>query len=215
MRTCIVWFLALVASMILAGGTAAAARMSISNPTFRQIWSPLYFAEAPEAEGIGCNVTLEGSFHYRSFVKQARSKIGAITKAALGGCEFWFLNGVEVPPELRTTVTNTLPWDVSYESFEGTLPSIVGVRLLFRPLFVTRAFTPFRELLCLYGLNWMAVAKLSGNVITDIRPDSGASIPRLSGGIFCRSAIYFGLRFESVSRATVLGSETRITVSLI
>jgi hypothetical protein len=127
---------ALTAALVMAAtvGTASARNLELAEVQDQRstaTWTPL------EATGLGglirmrCNVTLRGSFHYRTIAK-TRSLIGYITSAALTrtctGGEAFILNGTERLPN-GTTTTNTLPWHITYDSFTGTLPRITGLRL--------------------------------------------------------------------------------------
>jgi hypothetical protein len=119
---------ALTAALVMAAtvGTASARNLSISEQRFRAVWTPLEFTAIGGLIRVRCNVTLTGSFHYRSIVKSRGALIGFVTSAALTrpctGGEAWILNGSE-------RATNTLPWHVQYDSFRGTLPRLEGVRL--------------------------------------------------------------------------------------
>lgn len=124
---------ALTAALVMAAtvGTASARNLSLSEQRFRAVWTPLTFTGFGGLIQIRCNVTLTGSFHYRTIVKSRGALIGFVTSAALtrpcSGGEAWILNGVEV--QEGVTTTNTLPWHVLYDSFRGTLPRIEGVRI--------------------------------------------------------------------------------------
>jgi len=83
---------------------------------------------------VRCDVTLEGSYHYRVLQKTPEALVGYVTGATvrrpcLGG-EAWAFNGIE--RQGTTTLANSLPWHVRYESFSGSLPNItaVGQRLI-------------------------------------------------------------------------------------
>lgn len=99
---------------------ASARQFTTSRQNFRAIWTPLSFAALGGLIQVRCNVTLNGSYHYRTITK-TRTLVGSITDARLSrpctGGEAWFLNGVERP-------TSTLPWPLFYDSFTGTLPRI-------------------------------------------------------------------------------------------
>ena len=118
---------ALIAALTLtaAVATASAGRLSLSEQGFRLVYTPLTFTGLGGLVQVRCNITIRGSFHYRTILK-TRSLLGYITDARLtrpcSGGEAWILNGVERP-------TNTLPWHMTYDSFRGTLPRIEGVRL--------------------------------------------------------------------------------------
>jgi hypothetical protein len=208
---------ALTAALVLASSitTASANRISISNTGFRITWTPLTMGSQAGGSGttVACNLTLEGSFHYNTFVKVLRSLIGYITKAAFvhpcTGGEFWTHNGVE--SNSLGTFRNNLPWHLTYEGFEGRLPEITGVRILYRPLFTESIL----GVLCEYFNNAQAVIKLGrAGEATSILPDSTFPIAKTSGGFLCPSNLFWRSNAES-SRVTVLNSATLITIRLI
>ena len=118
---------ALTAAFVMAAsvGTASAGRLSLAEQGYRAVWTPLEFTGLGGLLRVRCNVTLRGSFHYRTLLK-TRSLVGYVTEARLTrpctGGEAAILNGTEAAP-------NTLPWHMTYDSFTGTLPAIRGVRL--------------------------------------------------------------------------------------
>jgi hypothetical protein len=207
---------ALTAAIVLASaiGTASANRISLTDNTFRQIWRPLSFAGG--GLNIACNVTLEGSFHYNTFVKALRSLVGYVTRAAVehttgcaGSGEAWADNGVENAG--LGPIANTLPWHITYEGFEGTLPIIEGIRLLLRPRFTLVT----AGVLCRYEGNAQGVVKLTRTqVLQGIVPDENVAIPKASGGFLCPTSGRFSAPLAS-STLTALGSATLITIRLI
>jgi hypothetical protein len=130
---------ALLAALVLAAaiGTAGAGRFSSSEQRFRITWASAELTGF--TNNIRCRLTLEGSFHYRTFVKASEALLGHITGATIAhpctNGEQWAFNGREVLA--GTTLANTLPWHLRYDSFTGTLPTInaiivriIGLRLL-------------------------------------------------------------------------------------
>jgi len=122
--------LALVSAIAVLSGLAGAAsanRLSLSDQTFKARWSGMRFS-TEVLTGISCGLTLEGSFHTRSFAKVAGSLIGYVTAATGGRCnEGWN----------SATLSDALPWHVQYTSFTGALPNItrmntvvIGFRIL-------------------------------------------------------------------------------------
>src|SRR6185503_5503818 len=94
---------ALTAALVMAAtvGTASARNLELAEPQdqrFTATWTPLEFTGLGGLIRIRCNVTLRGSFHYRTFAK-TRSLVGYVTSAALArpctGGEVFILNGVE------------------------------------------------------------------------------------------------------------------------
>jgi hypothetical protein len=104
--------------MAFAANSASARNISISHgELWTAEWSQLRFVSLG-VTAVACDVTLEGSFHYRTFVK-ARELVGYITRAIANHC----LTGS------ATVLTTNLPWHIRYQSFEGTLPNISAIRL--------------------------------------------------------------------------------------
>jgi hypothetical protein len=105
---------------------ATASRISVSEQQIRATWSELSF-QIQAGGAIRCAVTLEGSFHARTFAKTQGALVGYVTRALLHApCtngDIHFLNGIEAGS------ANTLPWHLRYDSFRGTLPNFTAVRL--------------------------------------------------------------------------------------
>jgi hypothetical protein len=133
-----IMLLVLTTALALAAavGSAAANRIEMSEQRFLVLFRELTFAGG--GSNVVCEVNIEGSFHSRTLSKVREQLIGYITEArvhrnAEERCiEFaaWVLNGVE--RQNGVTLPNTLPWHILYNSFEGTLPRITGIRLLMR-----------------------------------------------------------------------------------
>ncbi|HEX7291735.1 MAG TPA: hypothetical protein VF250_11480 [Conexibacter sp.] len=106
--------IAVMCSAIIAAAcasTAAGRNLELRGTTFRAQFESLVLRTDSETL---CHVTLEGSFHSRTFAKVLGSLIGYVTTARLGTCG-----------EGRATIlTVTLPWHVTYAGFAGTLPNI-------------------------------------------------------------------------------------------
>ena len=97
-------------------GTAPARNFSISSQTWRATWSALDVSESLGVT-IRCQLTLEGSYHARTFAKVAGTLIGYVNRAALAGCQIF---------EGSRLLTEALPWHVRYRSFSGPLPNIAS-----------------------------------------------------------------------------------------
>jgi hypothetical protein len=111
----------LTATLLIALATtnATARNISISHGAlFNATWRQLRFASGGTT-AAECDVTLEGSFHYRTALKVRDSLLGYITRAIAGNC----LRGS------ATVLTTNLPWHIRYQGFQGTLPNISGIRL--------------------------------------------------------------------------------------
>ena len=198
--------------------TAAPARnFSTSNQTFRVAWNELEFGTPTLT--VSCSVTLEGSFHYRTIVKRERTLIGYITRVAVRrpctNGEAWAANGTESHPRLGT-LANTLPWHLTYEGFEGTLPCITSLLFLLRGVRF-KIHAPFNTL-GLYGaaednITARAVRNPTTRVITELEPLPGRSTIRLVnclGGI-CPASGTSG----RAGQVFLLNTTTRITITLI
>jgi hypothetical protein len=112
--------LAAALMMAFAANSASARNFSISHgELFTASWRALRF-QASGATAGECDVTLEGSFHYRTALKVRESLLGYITHAIVNNC---------VGGGSATVLTTNLPWHIRYQGFEGTLPNITGIRL--------------------------------------------------------------------------------------
>ena len=197
--------------------TAAPARnLQVSNQNFRVVWTEI--EAGTEIVRITCPFTVEGTFHYRTFVKRSRAVIGRITAATIRrpcrNGEAWTANGIETHPRLGR-LANTLPWQVTYEGFEGALPNITSLLLLFTG--VQFKIHSFFNILGLYGDAsdniTGRVARGAGGAITTLEPVAGRARVRLVNclGETCPAT-------GSLARAgqiTLLNTTTRITVTLI
>ena len=222
MRTSVkLCFTALTAALLLASAiaTTSARNLSVSNQNFRVSWQELDFAT--NVLTITCHVTLEGSFHYMTFAKNVGRLIGYITRVAVRrpctNGEAWAANGTESHPRLGT-LANTLPWHITYQGFEGTLPCITAILLLLRGArFKVHAFF---NTLGLYGdaednITGRARRDLVTGAITELSPVEGRNTARLVnclGGICPASGTF---RNRRPGQVFLLGTTTRITVTLI
>jgi hypothetical protein len=119
----------LAAALVLCAaiGTADARRFELSEQHIRATWAEFTLTDTSLFKSV-CPVTIEGSFHSRNLSKVSGQLIGYITVALTNknGCKpefsfrsLWFdENGIE-----------NLPWHVRYDSFSGTLPAIVSIRI--------------------------------------------------------------------------------------
>jgi len=210
---------ALIATVALGTmvSTASAGRLSISNQNIRVTWSALEF-ESGGGITIRCSVTVEGSFHYRVSAKIAGSLSGYITRAIVRrpctGGTAWDYNGTEVNEVLGGTFANSLPWHMTYQGFGGTLPAITSLIDVLSGA-RHRIRDPFFGLLCDYttGANGNATGTASRDTTTGTvdRMVAGGRIRSETAG--CPEA-NFTTRPED-GLITVLGSTTRITVTLM
>lgn len=200
-------FMTLIASLALASavGSASAARLSYSNQAFRIIWTSLTFSESGGNFPITCPVTLEGSFHARTFAKVRDALSGFITRAVV--------NNAGCTEGQAVILGETLPWHVTYQSFSGTLPSIIGVR--YNLIGAAFQVEPGLGIVCLARSTAAApaageAAREAGGSITSLSPDPSLAIPVT--GTNCPSA---GV-FSGAGEVFVLGSaRERVRLSLI
>lgn len=190
----------------LAVGSASANRLEVTNAErgFRFAWNEWHFSVSGET--ITCRLTLEGSFTTRTTVKRDNEVIGKITRAALSSpC-----TGGSV-----SVLTATLPWEVQYDSFTGTLPSIrsvifdiVGASYQIQTpgvepcLFISETNEPMRGI---------ASVAASGE-LTTFAADRNARIGT-RGGFLCAFAGKGS--FEGTANATVLGGTAHLILRLI
>ncbi len=197
--------MSLTAALLLALSVPAAARnLSYSVTEFRIMWSTLSFSAAEGGISITCPVTLEGAFLERTATKVAGALRASITRSVVGTCR-----------EGRATIlAETQPWNVTYQSFTGTLPNISGVRYEL----VNAAFQvePGLGIRCLARTSTEFpaagdAARDANGRITSLSADSSLAIPT-TGNAECPS---FGI-FTGTGEVFVQGSSsTRVTLTLI
>lgn len=197
---------ALVAVIVLASATAASARIfSITDQHFRIVWTPLTLSDAFGFVSVRCNFTMEGSFHSNTITKVIGSLIGYVTAARYSrpctNGEAWIWNGTEG----ELSGASTLPWHITYEGFNGTLPNVTRLRWL-----VARAKFTIRNGICL-GTYAPANANVSANM------SAGTATVTWEGeNVAATEGECPALRHTGTSqRATVLGTTTSLTWRLI
>lgn len=196
---------ALTAALLLALSTpAAAVRLSYSSRDFRITWATLRFSAAEGGVSITCPVTLEGAFHESTATKVRDESRARITRSTVGGCR----------EGNATILAETQPWDVTYQSFSGTLPNINGVRYAL----INAAFQvePGLGIVCLartsreFPAAGDAARDANGRIIS-LSADSSLAIPT-TGNVECPR---YGI-FTGTGEVFVQGSATtRVTLTLI
>lgn len=175
--------------------TASAGRLNSSSQTLRAT-----FARVDFAGGFGtteCAVTLEGSLHSRTIVKTAGNLIGSITRAAVGPCS----------RGSATILTATLPWNVRYTSFAGTLPAITRINTVVTGTnFQIRE--PFLGAICL-------APNATANGIYNREAGGALTSAEIEGREIETSCGIRGTLSGRSTTLTVLNSASRITVTLI
>jgi hypothetical protein len=190
--------------------TTSATRIARTSQTFRATWPEVVFEGGATFGVIKCPLTIEGTFHSRTASKVAESLSGFITSSTIGTCT----------GGSARMLTEQLPWHVRYESFEGTLPSITGIRIRVvgshflahvnltgqNCLYASTAASPIKDTI---------IRNTSTGVAEAIRINESASIPLLSGaGGFAQCPLTASLKGSS-RRPTVQGTTTAITVTLV
>ena len=206
-------FAGLAATLLMAVAvTSASARnLSISNQNFRIVWTELIFSGG--SASVTCPVTLEGTFHYRSIMKSPGALIGYVTRAISGSTQ---------PPCRGGTATvdsETLPWHVTYRSFAGALPAIEKLSILLHStsFHVTPVILGI-SVACAYRERGAAeenaagiATREAGGAITTVRADETILLAKYSGSSSCPTSG----GFRGTGEAFVLGTNTRITLTLI
>jgi hypothetical protein len=192
-------------SLALAVGSASANRLSYSSQGFRIIWTSLTFSESGGNFPISCPVTLEGSFNSATFTKVRDATSGSITRAVV--------NNVGCSEGQATILSETLPWSVKYQSFSGTLPSILSVR--YNLIGAAFQIEPGLGVVCLARSSELfpaageASRESRGN-ITSLTPDAALAIP-VTGTACPRAGIFSGSGEVFVQGS----SERRVRLTLI
>lgn len=189
-------------TLVLAVGTASANRLSVSNKAFRFTWRSMVLNPG----GVACPVTFEGSFHSATISKAVGALIGHISRATASPAVC--TNG-----DVRF-LQEQLPWHVQYGGFEGSLPSITGIRVNLIGA-ATNVCMHLLGFCCLYTTSQATpsslILRLSAGVITSVRADETRVIPLISG--FC---VEFGnASLSGEGRVSLLGNTSSITVRLI
>ena len=174
-------------------GSAAANRFEIVNGGKRHkiAWSAL----TVEAGGsrIVCPVTLEGSFGGPTFHKARGIRVATIDRAAKGVCT----------EGSATLLTETLPWELQYSSYGGTLPNIEGIAWLELGM----AFRVSNGISCLATTEvnepGRGISRVgAGGAINELQADTSALIG-VGGGFFCE----FGTKAHFAGTATFKTAE--------
>jgi hypothetical protein len=183
---------------------ASARRIEVSNQTNRMVWTT--FEITAEGSTIRCPLTLEGSFHSRTYSKVSGQLVGYITRAqtrsesCAGAIEF-------------SLGTEKLPWHVGYNSFVGSLPSFTAVQIQIIDLH----FSVWPNLFSFHCGFWFrrirpALLRLerTAETVRTARFDETISVEASEGGCVERA------RVSGTGEVFVLGSTTtRISVRLV
>ena len=182
--------------------TASASHLSMTSRTIRSVWRVVEFTASPGIT-VRCPLTVEGSFHSATFHKVRRALIGFMTRANFG-------SGASCTGGGMTVLTETLPWHVTYERFEGTLPNIThvgaevigaGVRIEERTLGACLARST--------AAGWIEFLLVPFEPITIIWHPSS-----FTGGAFCSFVSEATMEGDN-GRFTQLGNTTGVSIRLI
>jgi hypothetical protein len=108
---------AVVALFAAAGGSASANRLSMAGGavSLASLGRVVFEPEMSEFN-VSCNVTLNGSFIRGTFTKVRGTTVGTLSSATVREC-----TGGSI-------TYSGFPVSITYESFEGTLPNITGIK---------------------------------------------------------------------------------------
>jgi hypothetical protein len=201
--------------------TASARNLSISNQNIRATYRSNEFGASGGGVTLRCELTLEGSFHTNTIVKNVGALVGYITRAIVRrpctGGTVWAHSG-ETNEILGGTFANTLPWHIRYDGFTGTLPAIASVRIRLENIqYTARAAFFGIPILCAYN---SAAANGGNATATANREAVTGALTTLTPSGIVRSSTggcpegQFGAPAGD-GPITLLGTTTRLTVTLI
>jgi hypothetical protein len=201
----------LAAAILLAAATstATANRLEVSNQGIRAVFPNLVLgALGGGGNMLTCPVTLEGTFHSRTFTKVSGALIGYITRARVqeAACR----GSANIPNAKAQVLQETLPWHVDYLSFNGTLPNPSPVLGLLNTAF--RIFELPLGATCLYSGTAKGIFERAAGGEGRLRADETFGINKASGSLLCPNPGSFRGTSETV---TLLGTSTPITLTLI
>lgn len=208
-RSITLLLLAIVAAVTVMTAGASARVLEILNGGrgFREVWRELEFISSTGGTTVRCAATLEGEFDTLAVAKTAGTNIGYVTRASLGACT----------GGSATVLTGTLPWELNYEAFTGTLPNIASIRqALLRAAFQVRneiatCLARSEASHPLYVISSTTREARGLLEMPSLRMEEGQSLP-LGGGFLCEFATG---RIAGTSTQTVLGETAKLTLRLI
>jgi hypothetical protein len=115
--------LAIVIGLAVFADAASATRFAFSSATFRDVYHEMTFGEESRFMTVICPVTLEGSLHSRTLSKVSGSLVGYVSTARVAEAS---CRGGRARFD-----SESLPWEIAYESFTGFLPEIERVRYVY------------------------------------------------------------------------------------
>jgi hypothetical protein len=203
--------LAAAALLAAATSTAVAARLEVSNQGIRAEWVELILASSSAGgnPSLTCELTLEGTFHSKTFRKVSGALIGYITRAITNehACE----GSGTIPDAAASILEETLPWHILYRGFTSSLPNIPIIKLTLSQIALEVYNLPLGAR-CLYR------GPVQGEFVREaagagrLRADETFGIPRVEGSVLCPNPGFFGGTSNFV---TLLGRGSSITIRLI
>lgn len=192
---------AAAALLLLAIGSAFGNKLSVSERSFRVVWSPMSLGLFPGGGTMRCPVTLEGSFNATTIAKRAGMAVGQVTRAASGACTGGTL----------AILGASLPWTIAYNSFTGVLPRITAVNLDFIGFSVQVSLGSF---ICLFRSTTEhpaseIVRREAGGVITGMATNETILLPSSTFG--CEEA---SLGYSGTGAVTRPGTANSISLTL-
>jgi len=144
MRTLILAALSTVILLALSSSTALALRSIQTNQTRDNATGSALVLSSPEIEGfaITCEITLELEEIVARISKTRGARVGNIIGARIATER---CRGGELKP---LTVSRAAPWELQYESFNGTLPNVTLLTISIHNFAILMALLGSR---CLYG----------------------------------------------------------------
>lgn len=204
---------ALIVAIIALAATvtsASANHVSISSQGIRGS-GILGLSNTVNSNVVRCPITLEGSVHSTTISKIVGALVGYVTRASMSNAGCTGGTG--------TIHQESLPWHVTYQSFTGTLPNITSARFSLLNVFFEIRESGGNTCSARTEVEHPANAIVNINTSTHVaesltmEPNTRIPLTNGAGGIFCGLAN--GIFEGTTSNLTVLGSTSRITVTLI
>ncbi len=192
-------------ALTAAANAASANNLSVNEDEFELIWRPITF-EAGVAS-IECNLTLLGHFHTRTINKTPGTLVADIDHGRIQGCEGGILEFLD----------ETLPWNVRFEEWQGTLPTgiaNIGVTVS-NPRFRMEVSSFANCLTAITGNAFRGDIAIGGGVATSLTIDAdvGLLINDIGGVSFLCDELEF-LFFTGVASIKDLDQTIDIDVTL-
>jgi len=184
------------AVMGLMVGTASANRLASSGELLTATWTEMVFTDSFGGTAR-CAVTLSGSLHSRTITKTLGALIGHINRASVGPCG----------TGSATILQASLPWNLRYLGFTGTLPNIGSI--------VANVIGASFRVITTTGVPCLFTSSTTQPVIGTFGLSSGVVRTVTVGGrLTSNEACAFGLRAVG-SLSGTSATATALTITLI